>query len=178
VKCPDPAASAYLATTDGADGFRPFDQHFGSWAIPSLYHATSPVAAQPLSEVIGSRHSPAVATSYVGLELRPLGSTGITRLQRYYGPIRHPMQPSLTVTGLWLVVTCHHRTGLPVFRQSPPPRMPTPLPRRNQPDAIAISSGGNGLPQMSDGSASAIVFSRPAQRSLTFRPACSLDHPR
>ena len=29
-------------------------------------------------------------TSCVGLELRPLPSTGVTRLRRYYGPLRHP----------------------------------------------------------------------------------------
>ena len=41
------------------------------------------------------------------------------QLHHYYGPLRHPKQPSLTVTGIWLVVTRHHRLGLPVFRQSP-----------------------------------------------------------
>ena len=61
--------------------------------------------------------------------------------------------------------------GLPVFRRSPPPRMPTPLPRRNQPDAIAISSGGNGLPQMSDGSASATLLFE-ACSAFTHVPAC------
>ncbi len=41
-------------------------------------------------------------TSCVGLELRPLPSTGVTRLQRYYGPLRYPRRPSLSLTGVWL----------------------------------------------------------------------------
>ena len=44
------------------------------------------------------------------------------------------------------------------------------------PDAVAILSGGNGLPYKRGRSASAISFSRPAQRSLAFRPAWSLSH--
>ncbi len=43
-------------------------------------------------------------------------------------------------------------------------------------DAVAILSNGNGLPRKPGGSASAISFSRPAQRSLAFRPAWSLSH--
>lgn|GEM_PF-1616536 len=43
--------------------------------------------------------SPALATSCVGSEPGPLPSTGITRLPRYYGPVRHPQWPSLAVTG-------------------------------------------------------------------------------
>ena len=39
------------------------------------------------------------ATSCVDLELRSLPSTGITRFHQYYGPLRHPSAPSLTVTG-------------------------------------------------------------------------------
>jgi hypothetical protein len=35
---------------------------------------------------------------------RPLPSTGITRLQRYYEPLRHPIAPGLSVTGVRLVV--------------------------------------------------------------------------
>jgi hypothetical protein len=29
----------------------------------------------------------------------------------YYGPLRHPKMPSLTVTGYWLVVTTDHMIG-------------------------------------------------------------------
>src|SRR6266446_9322 len=33
------------------------------------------------------------------LELRSLPSTGVTRLPRYYEPLRHPRAPSLSLTG-------------------------------------------------------------------------------
>jgi len=54
--------------------------------------------------------------SYANLELRPLPSAGITRLHRYYGPIRHPKRPGLSLTGYQLDVTNIHRIGLPVLR--------------------------------------------------------------
>lgn len=60
-----------------------------------------------------------VLTTYcVGLELRPLSSTSITRLQRYYGPLRHPMAPGLSLAGVRLVFP-DHSTGLPVLRALP-----------------------------------------------------------
>ena len=43
-------------------------------------------------------------------------------------------------------------------------------------DAVAILSNDDGLPYKRDRSASALSFSRPAQRSLAFRPAWSLSH--
>ena len=57
-------------------------------------------------------------TSCVCLEPRPLPSTGITRLPRYYGPLRHPTAPGLSLTGVRLVIL-HHAKGLPVLRASP-----------------------------------------------------------
>ena len=60
-----------------------------------------------------------VLTTYcVCLELRPLSSTSITRLQRYYGPLRHPKAPSLSLAGVRLVIPDHAR-GLPVLRTLP-----------------------------------------------------------
>jgi len=53
----------------------------------------------------------------VCLEPRPLPSTGITRRQRYYGPIRHPAQPGLSLAGVRLEVTPFHRAGFPVLRK-------------------------------------------------------------
>jgi len=43
-------------------------------------------------------------TSCVCLELRPLPSTGITRLPRYYGPLRHPNASGLSLAGVRLVI--------------------------------------------------------------------------
>jgi hypothetical protein len=48
-----------------------------------------------------------------------ISSTGITRLPCYYGPFRHPITPYLTVTGLRLVATTDHATGLLVLRAFP-----------------------------------------------------------
>ena len=48
-------------------------------------------------------------------KLRSLPSTGITRLQWYYEPLRHPEAPGLSLTGLRLVVA-DRALGLPVFR--------------------------------------------------------------
>jgi hypothetical protein len=38
-------------------------------------------------------------------EVRPLSSTGITRLRRYYGPVRHPTRPGLSLAGVRLGVS-------------------------------------------------------------------------
>ena len=65
----------------------------------------------------------------VGLELRPLPSTGVTRLRRYYGPLRHPKRPGLSFTGVRLRVTHPHRMGFPCCVQSPFTDMPSSLPR-------------------------------------------------
>ena len=54
-------------------------------------------------------------TCCVCLELRSLPSTGITRLQRYYEPLRHPRAPGLSLAGVRLVIA-DHALGLPVFR--------------------------------------------------------------
>jgi hypothetical protein len=70
-----------------------------------------------------------------------------------------------------------HRTGLP--------RLPEPPFRRAAPTTPADRAGAHvdcfprsrGLPQKSGGSASALSLSRPAQASLTLRPAGSLSRP-
>src|SRR5271166_5149506 len=53
--------------------------------------------------------------SWPCLELRPLPSTGITRLRRYYEPLRHPSAPGLSLTGVRLIIP-DHVLGLPVLR--------------------------------------------------------------
>jgi len=52
-------------------------------------------------------------------EVRPLPSTGVTRLRRYYEPLRHPKRPGLSLAGLRLAVTHRHRWGFPCCVRSP-----------------------------------------------------------
>ena len=55
-------------------------------------------------------------SGHTGLQPRPLPSTAITRLPRYYGPLRHPERPGLSLAGCRLEVTRLPREGLPVLR--------------------------------------------------------------
>ena len=80
----------------------------------------------------GSRLTPISrlsATSCVDLEPRPLPSTGVTRLRRYYGPLRRPRRPGLSLAGVRLTVTRCRRWGFPCCVGSPCVCMPSPLPR-------------------------------------------------
>jgi hypothetical protein len=114
-----------------------------------------------------------IVASCVRLQLKPLPSTGVTQLRRYYEPLRHPSQPGLSFTSCQLIRTaitagtsrvassplCLHAVantlaGLMEFVRSY--------------DSISF-----GLPRNRGVSAPALVFSRPAQRLLTLRPACS-----
>ena len=87
----------------------------GQDSTPVLSRATPSVVSEHKSELIGCPISRSVTTYCVGLELRSLPSTGITRLQRYYEPLRHPRAPGLSLTGVQLVIA-DHALGLPVFR--------------------------------------------------------------
>ena len=77
---------------------------------PLLSRATPSVVSEHSAEFIGCPISRSFTTYFVCLELRSLPSTGITRLQRYHEPLRHPKAP-----GLRLVVA-DRALGLPVFR--------------------------------------------------------------
>jgi len=57
-------------------------------------------------------------TSCICLEPRPLSSTSITRLLRYYEPLRHPKTPGTSLTGFRLVIPDHAK-GLPVLPAIP-----------------------------------------------------------
>src|SRR5271167_3704486 len=67
------------------------------------------------SELLGSPISTSLTTYRVRLELRSRPSTGITRLHRYNGPLRLPRAPSLSLTGVRLVIP-DHALGSPVLR--------------------------------------------------------------
>ena len=59
--------------------------------------------------------------------------------------------------------------GLPVFRRLPLPCMPTPLPRRNRWMLSLSRPTTTAFPKNETGRLPRLSFSRPAQRSLTFR---------
>ena len=82
---------------------------------PLLSRATPSAVSEHSSEFIGCPISRSFTTYCVCLELRSLPSTGVTRLQRYYEPLRHPKAPGLSLAGFRLVIA-DHALGLPVFR--------------------------------------------------------------
>ena len=61
--------------------------------------------------------------------LRPLPSTGITRLLQYYEPLRHPAGPASPSRGPGSV-HASPPTGLPMLLPPSPSSVPAPLPRR------------------------------------------------
>jgi hypothetical protein len=142
----------------------------------TLSRATPSAASEQFSELIGCPISRSFTTYCVCLELRSLPSTGVTRLPRYYEPLRHPRAPSLSLTGFRLVVA-DHALGLPVLRtlslctcrRQYPGAAVGRIPRSSHP---AISA----FPDMAVGSACTSSFSRLAQRSLALRPAHSRCH--
>ena len=83
----------------------------------------SEVASRPVlrsaklqsDRLLGCPISRSLTASCVGLELRPLPSPGITRLPRYYEPLRHPSAPGLSLAGVRLIIP-DHALGLPVLR--------------------------------------------------------------
>src|SRR6266702_2581081 len=114
------------------------------------------------------------------LEVRPLPSTGITRLRRYYEPVRHPTRPDLSLAGFRLGEVSH-RWGFPCCVRSPCADMPSPLPRwdhRRESCRSPDETCDGGLPHPFTGSAPTLRLSRPARRSLTLRPDCSRSRPR
>src|SRR5262249_23820645 len=117
-----------------------------------------------------------LTTSCVGLELRSLPSPGITRLQRYYGPLRHPSTPGLSLTGVRLIIP-DHALGLPVLRSF---SLCTCC--RHYPGAAAGCIPCSSRPTVSafpgrvTGSACTSTFSRLARRLLALRPAHSHGH--
>src|SRR5437867_7065966 len=138
----------------------------------TLSRATPSAASEHLLELIGFPISRSFTTYCVCLELRSL----LTRLPRYYEPLRHPRAPSLSLTGFRLVIA-DHALGLPVFRA-----LSLCTCCRHYPGAAAgrIASlshpAVSAYPERVVGSACASSFSRLAQRSLALRPAHSRCH--
>ena len=142
----------------------------------TLSHATPSAATEHLLELIGFPISRSFTTYCVCLELRSLPSTGVTRLPRYYEPLRHPRAPSLSLTGFRLVIA-DHALGLPVLRA-----LSLCTCCRQYPGAAAgpsrrsFNPAVSAFPDMAVGSAYTSSFSRLARRSLALRPAHSRCH--
>jgi hypothetical protein len=142
----------------------------------TLSRATPSAASEHSLELIGFPIPRSFTTYCVCLELRSLPSTGVTRLPRYYEPLRHPRAPSLSLTGFRLVIA-DHALGLPVLRT-----LSLCTCRRQYPGAAAgriLRSSHpaiSAFPDMAVGSACTSSFSRLAQRSLALRPAHSRCH--
>src|SRR5213593_3043401 len=85
----------------------------------TLSRATPSAASEHLLELIGFPISRSFTTYCVCLELRSLPSTGITQLQRYYEPLRHPRAPGLSLTGFRLVIDLTTLWGFPCCARFP-----------------------------------------------------------
>ena len=148
----------------------------GQDLTPLLSRATPSAVSEHSSELIGCPISRSFTTCCVRLELRSLPSPGVTRLQQYYEPLRHPRAPSLSLTGFRLVIA-DHALGLPVFRA-----LSLCTCCRHYPGAAAGRILRSSIPAISAfpervvGSACTLSFSRLAQRSLALRPAHSRCH--
>src|SRR6266481_6493877 len=86
-----------------------------SQLLPSLSRVTPSAASEHVSELLGYPISRSFTACCVCLEPRLLPSTGITRLQRYCEPLRHPSAPGLSLTGVRLIIP-DHALGFPVLR--------------------------------------------------------------
>jgi hypothetical protein len=109
----------------------------------------------------------------VRLELRPLPSAGVTRLRWYYEPLRHPIRPGLALASCRLIPTAiaagvSRVASGPLCLHAVATTPAGPMDRIRSYCSIVV-----GLPHITVGSAPALHFSRPAQRSLALQPADS-----
>src|SRR5271165_988191 len=100
----------------------------GSRVLPSLSRATPSAVSERCPELIGCPISRSFTTCCVCLELRSLPSPGVTRLHRYYEPLRHPAAPGPSLAGVRLVIP-DHAVGVPVLRALSFMYVLPPLPR-------------------------------------------------
>src|SRR5271155_1305625 len=125
-------------------------------------------------ELLGSSPIPqSFVASCVSFQLRLLPSAGVTRLRRYYEPLRHPKRPGLPLASCQLIRTAitagtsrvaYGPLCLHAVANTPAGRMEL---------VRSYNSIRFGLPTNRGGSAPALSVSGPAQRSLTLRPARS-----
>src|ERR1017187_3900486 len=111
--------------------------------------------------------------SCVRLLLRPLPSTGVTRLPRYFEPLRHPIRPGLSLASCPLIPTAITAGGSRVASGLLCVHAIAIIPAGSMELVRSSVSIDCGLPCEKVRSAPAIVFSGPAQRSLMLWPARS-----
>src|SRR3979490_1446180 len=141
---------------------------------PSLSRATPSAVSEHSSELIGCPISKSLTTCCVCLELRSLPSTGVTRPQRYYEPLRHPKAPGLPsrASGWSSLAT---PWGFPCCVRFPCVHAVATTPAQRLGVLFALLHPAvSAFPERVVGSACALSFSRLARRSLALRPA----HPR
>src|SRR6266849_1923147 len=127
--------------------------------------------------LIGCPISTSFTTYCVCLELRSLPSTGITRLQRYYEPLRHPKAPGLSLAGFQLVVAPTTPWGFPCCVRFPCVHAVATTPAQRLGVLLrSLHPAVSAFPERVVGSACASSFSRLARRSLALRPAHSRCH--
>ena len=141
---------------------------------PSLTHVMLRNSLPLHAGFIGKATPAGLRPSVIPPHLRPLSSTGITPRLQSYGPLRHPAGPACPSRGSGCRV--HGTDGASrVATHSIFHTCRRHYPGGNQPVVPSLSSRPvGGLPLSCGGSAPAFDVSRPAQRSLTFRPAWSL----
>ena len=90
-----------------------------------------------------------------------------------------PKRPGLSLAGVQLRVSRPHRWGFPCSGRFPSTDMPMPLPRWDRWVHLSLLPHLTAaFPEKLTGRLPQLGLSRPAQRSLVFRPASSLDRPR
>ena len=137
-----------------------------SLETPSLSHVAPSGVSERYLELLGF---PPVSMSLppccAPLELRPLPSAGVTRLLRYYEPLRHPAGPgwSSRFPGWRVRATdgASRVAAVSLFTHAAASTPAEPVGARVARFPTAVS-----LPRINGGSASALPVSRPAQRSL------------
>ena len=144
-------------------------------ARPFTFACDASGISGPRFGVIGFATPVSLLPSVIPPHLRSLPSTGITPLPRYSEPLRHPASPRPLPAGS--PVPCVHTpdrasrvAAAPLFHAC----------RRHYPGGtvgapVARFPTGASLPRVIAGSASASLFSKPARRSLSLPPACSLS---
>ena len=108
-------------------------------------------------------------------EVRVLPSPGVTRLPRYYDPLRLPAGPPACLA--WGPLPPRRRRASHVARDTFPTCRPQ-YPGEPGRCWCRFLPGSCSLPRHEGGSAFTTSLSRPAQGSLALRPAGSLDRPR